>query len=173
MTVTGSGGGGDTRVAAFFFGFEKLSVCWPLGSFRFVASILAAASTAFLTTDEHPFVHSELPHLKQQYPSVGENPSPQLLTYLSAVHALQELQIRSDVCVGEMSSYSSFAQTRSGLHVLSDVAVPCSDSYSLTAQADRNRHKRSSDPVHGRAWNSSVPHDVQLAHVRSDAKLHV
>ena len=31
------------------FAFEKLSVCWPLGSLRF-ASILAAASTAFLTT---------------------------------------------------------------------------------------------------------------------------
>ena len=40
--MTGSGGG-DTR-CAFFAGFEKLSVCWPLGSLRF-ASIFAAAST--------------------------------------------------------------------------------------------------------------------------------
>ena len=51
--ATGAGGG-ETR-GAFFF--EKLSVCWPLGSLRF-ASIFAAASTAFLTTDEHPLVWS-------------------------------------------------------------------------------------------------------------------
>ena len=50
VTVTGSGGGGDTR-GAFFF--EKLSVCWPLGSLRF-ASILAAASTAFFTCGNRP-----------------------------------------------------------------------------------------------------------------------
>ena len=55
--MTGSGGGGDTRVAAFFFGLEKESVCWPLGSLR-LASIFSDASTAFLTTDEHPFVES-------------------------------------------------------------------------------------------------------------------
>ena len=53
--ATGAGGGGDTRVA--FFGLEKLSVCWPLGSLRF-ASIFAAASTAFFTTEEQPFVPS-------------------------------------------------------------------------------------------------------------------
>ena len=49
--TTGSGGG-DTRVVAYFF-FEKLSVCWPLGSLRF-ASILAAASTAFFTCGNRP-----------------------------------------------------------------------------------------------------------------------
>ena len=49
--ATGVGGGGDTRRGAFFF--EKLSVCWPLGSLRF-ASILAAASTAFFTCGNRP-----------------------------------------------------------------------------------------------------------------------
>ena len=55
--MTTGAGGGDTRVAAFFFGLEKESVCWPLGSLRF-APIFEAASTAFLTTEEHPFVES-------------------------------------------------------------------------------------------------------------------